>query len=350
MQSAARWSVLFVLLTVTGSKAQDNLILNLEAYLAELGFNSGVVDGVADQSTYAAVSAYQSSRGLPVTGGMNLAEYQALEVDALSQQRGSQTPLRNVLSVCQGKRAFGKISNIASSSSDRLGDFCVDHDKGSIAGPISLSGLTLTKHDGVNFTFEDLAGRSGNQMQIAPVLTATYHSGKVEDQSPEINVLAGSEFFVGFIYNELASPKQLADKFHVFLADGASIDGMTPLGFVGDAVFQDGSATVALSDNTQYGTAKETEGYITLTVADDGSVTGSGALKTRNIRLAGYKPNEWVSMSITIDQLRGFATGPTGQVIKSYALVTANIIDVEGDSSQSKGSLEVFLFDPQIWE
>lgn len=251
------------------------------------------------------------------------------------------------LESCEKERAFGQVIG---SSNPQLGDFCVDRENGSLSGPIELSGLTLTMDDGVNFTFEDLAKRSGNQMQIAPVITATYHSGSVDDQSPEINVLSGNDFFVGFIYDDLATPSDLASSFYVHVADGASIDGMTPLGFKGEAIFQNGSATITLSDNTQYGTAKGTDGTITMTVAEDGTVTGSGAIRTQNIRSAGFSPNEWVSMSIEIDELRGFATGPTGQVIKSYALVTADVIDAEGDLRQSKGSIEVFLFDPKIWE
>lgn len=248
---------------------------------------------------------------------------------------------------CGAEMAFGQIIG---RSDPQLSDFCVDREAGSLSGPFVLDGLTLTMDDGVNFTFEDLARRSGNQMQIAPVLTATYHGGKVDDQSPEVNALVGNDFFVGFIYNELASPSDLAPSFYVHVADGASIDGMTPLGFTGEAIFQDGISNITLSDNTQYGTAKGTEGAITLTVADDGSVTGSGVIRTQNIRSAGFSANEWASMAIEIDELRGFATGPTGQVIKSYALVTANIIDAEGDSRQSKGAMEVFLFDPKIWE
>lgn len=248
---------------------------------------------------------------------------------------------------CQHENAFGKVTT---SAGDVLADFCVDRETGSISGPFSVLGLTLTKDDGLNFTFEDLGGGSANVMQIAPVLTATYHNSNVEDQSPEVNVMSGPDFFVGFIYNDLATPQQLADSFYVHLADGASIDGMTPLGFTGQATFVDGQTTISVIDNTQYGTAKGTEGSISLTVSDNGTISGEGHIFTNNIRSAGYSQNEWVSMSIRIDELRGFATGSTGQVIKSYALVTADIIDAEGDNHQSTGSMEIFLYDPQIWE
>lgn len=251
---------------------------------------------------------------------------------------------------CQHERAFGKISNIATASDEVLGDFCVDRETGSITGPISLSGLTLTMDDGVNFTFQDLNGSSGNQMQIAPVITATYHSTDVQDQSPEINVIAGSSYFVGYIYNDLAGPSDLTADFAVHVGGGVSVEGGSSLGFQGEAQFVDGAATVALSDNAGYGTTKGTEGAIEIVVADGGTVTGTGTFKTHNIRSAGYRENEWVSITITIDELRGFATGPTGQVIKSYALVTADVIDAEGDMRQENGSFEVFLYDPKIWE
>lgn len=248
---------------------------------------------------------------------------------------------------CDAEPAFGVVARDAG---PQLGDFCVDRDAGALAGPVSLSGLTLVMDDGVNFTFEDLAKRSGNLMQIAPVLTATYHGAEVDDQSPEVNAMVGGEFVVGFLYDDLAAPEGLAENFLVYVADAASITQRTPLGFTGEARFENGTATIALEDNTEYGTAKGTEGTLTLTVAADGSVTGNGAFSTRNIRSAGYSANEWVSMQVTIDALRGFATGPTGQVIKTYALASADIVDAEGDARKSSGYLEIFLFDPKIWE
>lgn len=54
-------------------------------------------------------------------------------------------------------------------------------------------------------------------------------------------------------------------------------------------------------------------------------------------------------MTITIDELRGFDTGSTGQIIESYALVTAGIIDAQSDARQENGSFEDFLYDPNIW-
>lgn len=71
---------------------------------------------------------------------------------------------------------------------------------------------------------------------------------------------------------------------------------------------------MTLTDNTQYGTAKGTQGVIEIVVADDDTVTGSGSFQTQNIRSAGNSNNEWVSMTLVIDELRGFATGSTGQV------------------------------------
>lgn len=251
------------------------------------------------------------------------------------------------LDQCQSERAFGIVTDVSTYS---LGDFCVDRASGSVKGPLTLAGLTLTKDNGVNFTFEDLSGGPRDQMEIAPVIVATHHNSDVDDQSPEINIYQGTKHLVGFLYDELAAPDALADTFYVHVGyDGPELD-IAPLGFEGETVFSNGRANIDLADSADYGTTRNTKGALQLIVGSDGTVTGSGSIYSENIRSAGYSRNEWVTVDISIDEIRGFATGPTGQVIKSYALVTTEMTDAEGDVRRSKGFLEVFLYDPKIWE
>lgn len=120
------------------------------------------------------------------------------------------------------QRAFGRITN---SSGDLLAGLCVDRTAGSASGPVSVSGLTLAMDDGVNSTIENVSGNSGSTMQIAPVNAAMYHNSKVQDQSPEITVLAQGNYFVGFIYDELAAPSALAANFFVHVGGGNSVEG-----------------------------------------------------------------------------------------------------------------------------
>lgn len=70
--------------TSAPQQPQENLVLKLETYLAQLGFNPGPIDGIADANTNAAITAYQMSRKLPATGGMTIEEFRALETEATS--------------------------------------------------------------------------------------------------------------------------------------------------------------------------------------------------------------------------------------------------------------------------
>jgi len=246
------------------------------------------------------------------------------------------------ISDCDAETAFGLVRT---DTGHLLGDFCVNRDAGSMTGPISVSGLTLTVEGGENFTFEDLDGGTRDQMVIAPVITATYHNlGNEFDQSPEINVLTKEGYLTGFIYDGLATPTDLAPSYYVHVS--GEVGGV--VGLTGEAVFDGGTTVVELADNPQYGLTKETKGTISLTVAEDGTVSGFGGFSTKNIRSAGYSENEWVEMTVTIDELRGIATGSAGHVIKSYALVTSQVVDAEGDMREEKGAMEVFLFDPRM--
>ena len=142
----------------------------------------------------------------------------------------------------------------------------------------------------------------------------------------------------------------LAPNFYMFLSMGLHDTGTVPYLFAGQAAFEGGVTTVTIQDHPEYSVAKNTEGAIELTVADDGSASGTGVLEAENIRSAGYQKDEWVSISVTFDDIRGYATGPTGQVIKTYALVTGEITDAEGDVRTSRGSAEIFFYDPSMRE
>ena len=74
------------------SLAQDSLTYRLEAFLAELGHNPGTIDGQIDDATHAAIRAYQSARGYPVSGGVTMAEFQQLEQDILAHRGIAATP------------------------------------------------------------------------------------------------------------------------------------------------------------------------------------------------------------------------------------------------------------------
>lgn len=235
---------------------------------------------------------------------------------------------------CKLERAFGYVKY--RNGTFVLSDFCIDRDAGGFQGAENVSGLTLVKDDGVNFTYEDLANGRGS-LQIAPVLVSTYHGGQFDDQSPEFNYYGPEGSIVGFVYNELATPESLAQTFQVYLSTGY-------FGLIGEGEFVDGEATFSLIDNVAFGMSRNGAGELTFRVADDGSVTATGSLSADNIRIAGYGPNEWVSARFEVTDLRGFATGAGGQVIKAYAELTGEMTDAEGDVDTVLTRAEVFLY------
>lgn len=64
--------------------ASDDPVFRLESFLSELGYEVGVADGIVDQKTHEAISAYQRDRGLIVTGGMNADELLSLEQEIVN--------------------------------------------------------------------------------------------------------------------------------------------------------------------------------------------------------------------------------------------------------------------------
>lgn len=246
---------------------------------------------------------------------------------------------------CEDERGFGYIRYGLGTGPFALSDFCINRDEGSLRGLESFGGLTLTKDDGVNFTYENLSsgGAIRPTLQIAPVITSTYHGGIIDDQSPEFNFNNGDLSIVGYLYNALGSPERMGESFGVLVALGEPLFGL-----YGEATFENGHATFELIDSPMFGLSRNGQGQLAFVVADDGSVSGSGAFEAENVRVAGYSPNEWVKAEFEVSELRGFIVGETGQVIKTHALITGEVIDAEGDVRSVETLAEIFLLDLAI--
>lgn len=244
------------------------------------------------------------------------------------------------ISTCITERGFGLVSYKYGSDPIALSDFCFDRSNGSFNGLVSDTSLTLVADSGTSFTYEDLAsgGSSRPILKIAPVITATYHGGSIDDQSPEFYYGGNGASVTGFLYNQLATPETIGTGFRANVSTGL-------FSLYGEADFIDGIATFNLIDRRDTTRSRNGTGTITIIVADDGSVSGSGNFSAENIRLAGYRQNEWVSATYQVTELRGYAVGETGQVIKTYASLTGQITDAEGDVREVVASkAEIFLY------
>lgn len=245
---------------------------------------------------------------------------------------------------CDAEPGFGYVRD-RNGTGDQitLTEICFDREKGSFDGALSHHGFELVKDDGVSQTYEDLsvAGVSRPSLQVAPVITSTYHGGLVKDNSPEINVLVDGQFFVGFLYKELSGRAAISDGF------GALVS-VHPYGLQGVARFSDGTARIELVDSPMFGTSKNGFGTLELTVDDEGVVSGGGSFSAENIRTAGYQPNEWVSEKVEITELKGYSVGATGQVIKVFAKANATMTDAEGDVRSFPRIVEILMLDAAL--
>ncbi|MBF9033012.1 hypothetical protein HKCCE2091_02080 [Rhodobacterales bacterium HKCCE2091] len=71
------FALLFAVLPF-GAAAQEDLVREAEAALAQLGFDPGPVDGMVDESLYSAIRAWQQTNGREATGGLVYADLELL--------------------------------------------------------------------------------------------------------------------------------------------------------------------------------------------------------------------------------------------------------------------------------
>ncbi len=108
-------------------------------------------------------------------------------------------------------------------------------------------------------------------------------------------------------------------------------DGESPIvSWDGAMKFKNASATAVLSTPKSYETFSNSAGEVTLEIAADGTISGSGVLSAKNTRLAGMNPNDWKSVRWEIEKIVGHVAGETGQQFYALGIAKGERVDQDG--------------------
>ena len=324
----------------TAADAQDATVLKLEQYLSILGFNPGAVDGIIEQSTYNAIAGYQQSKGLPVTGGMDLAGFQALEADALAAGNAAAAPAAPVapapaapaaaapaapaggfvhhkMEQCPFEKGLGNVVYWKLNDVEvELTDVCFDRNGGNLYASEPVQGLQLVRQADESLFYEVVA--SGD----APHNRMRMHSGTYSETDPgqEIGAVyfgysdarrsarriadAHDHSINGYFFKESFGPAQVQSPMSLWISGhdyhshklrgygSGRGDGETPyIALEGKISFSAGQGVAQLtqtSDSTGPGS-----GQLDLVIGPDGKISGGGSFVLENGRLAGARPIDW---------------------------------------------------------
>lgn len=393
-----RAAFIVLLLWPLAATAEDNLVLKLEQYLAQLGFNPGVVDGVADAATSAAIQSYQQARGLPVTGGMTFAEYQALERDAQSGTAATptaqQTPtsagpgqltitttqgaggsIYHKLSGCQAREGVAIVTyNNARRSHMELSDICFDPDGGWVAGSETLSGLSLVSQQEVMTVYEVIASGRQDYERHAVTLDkfdqtngwATNIGIRTNSKFPSARhpgnqLHAGGVLFgTPFPKSGLRTPLKLYFQISTLLP-GVGIDkGVCQLPAPSyatgepDYVALEGLADLRSSGTIQLtsaeGTTEKSQGTMVLNTSDSGDVTGTASIYFENPRITGHGPCEWLRSQVEFDLIVGKLSGDKFPEIRASGIGRGRYTDVHGGTYDLLVYATVSAYPPEMSE
>lgn len=355
----------------------DNPILNLETYLDWLGFPPGTIDGVVDDATYAAIRAYQTARGLPVTGGIDQAGFERLEEEALlatfvappaideppvSTALVATSPIPgdpfvdNRIEVCEGTAGFGLLTYGTLSEDIHLTDMCIEEDAGTVLAGESVTSLTLAKEiDGAR-SYEDLSSGADEYQRNRIRFTADEYTGGCTEgtQSIEYVVLDGAIQRPGFDFAmtkgyttsetfPLSGPKQSEMLLGIRDASVPDIFGDT----FGTLIISEtgGQYTVGKGSGYQFG---EATGGLTFDLSEDGTFIASGSLAVKSARLAGHAPHEMTSLEGQIPYMRGHVLGKGSQMMLAYGLFVGTYQDASGQTHDLRASTYLIsCLDPQ---
>lgn len=371
------------------AQGQPNLVLNLEGYLQELGFNPGVVDGQIDQGTYAAISAYQAARGLPVTGGMTVPEYQALEAEALAARQANAPAAKPVLSTiappktaedityfeietCPQERGMGVVKySFATNARTLLAltDICWDRSTGAFSALEPMSGLTLVRNvDATEFYEVVASGQKAYQRKklnlgkyrsdIDPATYGAVGFGYQDNRDGRRLVDAYNHSIGGFITETSFAPDKLEGPITLWVSGSDSLDQSTRndgarfgsqtayFAFQGDMTFENGVGTTTLKDSGE-GDGQGT-GTLTLKIDPTGRIEGTGSFLLQNGRLAGVNPEDWKTTNWNVLRMIGMTAGSDGQEIRAVGIATGVTIDHDGTQTPVYASVSVVGYGPKF--
>lgn len=388
---AAMFGVMLCAATAALGQTQQDLVYRLESFLAELGYAVGAVDGLVDAATYEAIRRYQGDRGLAVTGGLDMAGYQALEQEIVERRAAAATqpapaPVAPVAPVAPAPA----LSQAAAGASTRVGEVLF-HELPDCAGERGLmlysyrrvmtdlpfyqiseicwleeaailqglepqGNLTLVEAQGGYTVYEDLShGSEGYQRTKVSV----DRTGNVEAEeghkdlsvyishNPRTGQSApsnGAQDYrgTGFLYTGTFAPQAAGQPFEVMvdIRLGSGTKDMCNSGAPAYSTGEPGNVTLVgridlgapqtVTLRALEQTSGRAEGTLDLSFAPDGAIRGAASVYFENPRIAGLGPCEWVRAEASLDVIIGTTTGSRGVEFRSIGVGKGRFTDVNG--------------------
>ncbi len=265
-------------------------------------------------------------------------------------------------------RYFGTSAHIGDDSA--LTDFCLDDASGTLAAAEPKSGLTLVADDNGTRKFELLDGEASDYMRVSLRLALEENfvgvcSGKITGSEtvhyhlPKQKHVAREGAFnqallQGFTLVRTAPAPRLASSTegHYLAIAPLSQDGGKPLhidsklaggvaAMYGTLSFGDNSGTLSITKGDG-GTTGAVGGALTIAGDDTGQVTMTGRFEAKSARLAGHHPKEWVSMSGTVDYMRGWILGEEGEAMQAMGLARGSYTNASGETHPIRAEISLY--------
>lgn len=379
------------------------VVLKLETYLTQLGYTTGPVDGVVDAQTQTAIASYQQAQGLPVTGGMSMAEFQQLEAVALGAGSAATAAsagarpasVKRVLPPQTGADiTYHQIANCAHERGSAivwytlvagsqpgmtllgLSDICVNRTAGTIDALEPVQGLQLVRkadtieyyevidpalkpYQRKNATMGEYTFQEGGQTQKVGAVEFNYSDGPKAVKGPRLVADAHTHRLSGFAFETSFPPAQIAGPVTLWVSGvdfyksltreygSPRFGSETPyFGFQGTATFEGATATATLKDSGDGGGTGT--GTLSLSIAPDGRISGSGSFSLQNARLAGAGAHDWKATEWRIVKLIGHTVGADGQEIRAIGIASGETLDHDGVRTPVYASISIVGYGPKF--
>lgn len=360
--------------------AQQDLVFRLESFLLELGYNPGTVDNTPDANTNQAIAAYQRDRGLPVTGGMSLEEYRALEHEIAQRRADATTPqpaapvqtttptnetetVYHRLAGCSGVPGlmlYNYKRSIDSPIFYEISDVCWHEDRLFLESSEPQGDLTLVRQEGNWKQYEVLSSAALDYQRTSVSITGSTDA-ELDfggEFSLNIDLRPGSGHRAqrhgaanfggsGFLRASQFPPSIAKELFEVFVSISTDLPnrkaaGICLEGEYGESTGEPGWVTLKGQLDLRAPTpvalvaAGETtgraEGTMTLAFSDAGDIAGTLQVYFENPRIAGHGPCEWLRAEVTLDTIIGSTVGRSGYEIRAIGVGTGRYTDVNGNT------------------
>ncbi|WP_152912298.1 hypothetical protein [Candidatus Rhodobacter oscarellae] len=261
---------------------------------------------------------------------------------------------------CAATRAFGNYHYLTEIGPVIvLSDICVDEEKGTVTSYESQSGYTLVEkskngkrleiiessiyqelRDQLNFTNFDCTENDeyfvfyGGREERINIPDDTYGSVGVNGYTLTQNFSMPSNTEAEFAALSLHSISQAQFPQRTKnVEDEDYLGGLDHADFLGNLTFSDGSGAFLITEGGGHAVV-EAGGAIDLKINSDGTVSLSGHVNGKNQRLAGHKPDEWISMTAEILYMRGHVLGADGNALKAFGFAKGSYEDINGETHQ----------------